>query len=66
MTQAELAAAASVPVGLVAKAEQGERRVTVGEAAALATALGTSLDAMLAEPAGQLVKAPPGRPPRAG
>lgn len=39
MTQVQLADVAGVRAGLIAKVEQGERRVTVGEAAALAGAL---------------------------
>ncbi len=43
-TRADVAAAADLPVRVVQRAEQGLRRVTLGDAAAIAQALGRSLD----------------------
>lgn len=63
LTQAQLAERAGVPVGTLAKAEQGERQVSVGLAASLAQALGLPLDQMVTHPE-PVTKARPGRPAR--
>jgi len=62
ITQQTLAERAGVPVGLVAGSEQGQRRVSIGEAAALAAALGVTLDEMVAGPVEPVQRAPVGRP----
>jgi transcriptional regulator with XRE-family HTH domain len=46
-TQADVAAAADLPVRTVQRAEQGLRRVTLGDAAAIAQSLGRSLDELV-------------------
>jgi transcriptional regulator with XRE-family HTH domain len=46
-TQADVAAGAGLPVRSVQRAEQGLRRVTLGDAAAIAQALGRSLDELV-------------------
>ena len=43
-TQADVAAGAGLPVRTIQRAEQGRRRATLGDAAAIAQALGRSLD----------------------
>lgn len=62
LSQRQLAAAAGLPVGLLAKIEQGVRRASVGEAAILAAALGVPLAEMVAGPSDPVVPAPAGRP----
>jgi transcriptional regulator with XRE-family HTH domain len=47
-TQADVSAGAGLPMRTVQRAEQGLRRVTLGDAAAIAQPLGRSLDELVA------------------
>ena len=64
LTQVELAQRIGLSISAIVRIEQGARRASVGEAHAIAEALDTTVDAMLASASGPLVKAPMGRPRR--
>ncbi len=65
-TQADVAEAAGLPVRTVRRAEQGLRRVTLGDAAAIAQSLGRSLDELVKVSADATFEPPKtGRPRRA-
>jgi transcriptional regulator with XRE-family HTH domain len=64
-TQADVAAGADLPVRVVQRAEQGQRRINLGEAAAIAQSLGRSLDELVRVAETATFAPPPmGRPPR--
>jgi len=65
LSQVQLANRVGLPIAAVAGTEQGVRRASIGEAVAIAQALDTTVDAMVASTSGPLVKAPIGRPRRA-
>lgn len=57
-TQADLAKQAGLSVRVVQRAEQGQRRINLGEAAAIAQALGRSLDELVAVSANAVFEEP--------
>ncbi len=60
-TQVDVAEKAGLPVHAVARAEQGVRRISLGEAAAIAESLGRSLDELV-----KVSEAPTFEPPKMG
>jgi transcriptional regulator with XRE-family HTH domain len=66
-TQADVAEKAGLPVHAVRRAEQGMRRISLGEASAIARSLGRSLDELVKVSAAATFEPPTmGRPRRAG
>ncbi len=62
-TQAEVAERAGLPVKVVQRIEQGARRMTLGEAAAMASGVGISLDDIVTAAQGATFQeVPMGRP----
>jgi transcriptional regulator with XRE-family HTH domain len=65
-TQVDVAAEAGLATRVVQRAEQGQRRINLGEAAAIARSLGRSLDELVQISAGATFEPPTmGRPRRA-